>query len=65
MPPSPKTAIDAPASRRARFKTAPTPVMTPQPISAAQSNGTRASIGIALCSFTTVDSTNVEVFANW
>jgi len=45
--PRPKTAIAAPVSTRARFSTAPTPVMTPQPISAARSNGTRASIGIA------------------
>ncbi len=65
MPPRPKTAIAAPASTRARFSTAPTPVMIPQPISAARSNGTRASIAIALCSRTTVRSANAEALANW
>src|ERR1051325_1774848 len=48
MPPRPKTAIVAPASSRARFSTAPTPVITPQPISAAQSKGTRRPTARAL-----------------
>ena len=65
MPPRPKTAMDAPTSTRARFSTAPTPVMIPQPMSAAHSKGTRGSTGIALCSRTTVRSVKAETFANW
>ncbi len=64
MPPRPKTAMVAPVSTLARFTTAPKPVMMPQPISAAQSNGTRGSMGMALCSRTTVRSTKQEVLAN-
>ena len=65
MPPRPKTAIVAPVSTFARFTTAPTPVMMPQPMSAARSNGTRGSIGIALCSRTTVRSAKADALANW
>src|SRR5262249_19566441 len=65
MPPTPKTAIDAPASTRARFSTAPTPVMIPHPIRAARSNGTRGSTGMALCSRTSVSSAKAEALANW
>jgi hypothetical protein len=65
MPPTPNTAIVAPVSTLARLTTAPKPVMTPQPISAARSNGTRGSIEIAPCSRTTVYSANTEALANW
>jgi hypothetical protein len=65
MPPTPKTAIVAPGSTCARFSTAPTPVMMPQPIRHARSNGTRGSNGIADCSRTSVSSMNADVFANW
>src|SRR4029453_5503553 len=65
MPPTPNTAIEDPASTRARFSTAPTPVMIPQPMSAARSKGTRGSTGMALCSRTSVSSANAEALANW
>jgi hypothetical protein len=38
-PPAPYTATVAPASTRAVLRTAPTPVVTPQPMSAARSSG--------------------------
>ena len=38
-PPAPYTATVAPASTRAVLSTAPTPVVTPQPISAPRSSG--------------------------
>jgi hypothetical protein len=56
--------MDDPASTRARFSTAPTPVMIPQPMSAAQWNGTRGSIAIAPCSRTVVAPTKADAFAN-
>lgn len=63
IPPAPKTAIVRPASTRARFSTAPTPVMMPQPISAACGIGISFGILIALDSRTTVCSAKVEVLA--
>ncbi len=43
-PPQPKTATEEPGSTRAVLNTAPTPVVTPQPTSAAQSSGIFGSI---------------------
>src|SRR5918998_250564 len=43
-PPQPKTATDEPGSTLAVLKTAPTPVVTPQPTSAAQSSRILGSI---------------------
>ena len=44
MPPAPKTATVEPGSTFAVFSTAPTPVMTPQPMSAARSSGMSSRI---------------------
>ena len=55
-PPAPKTATDCPASTRAVLITAPTPVITPQPIRQARSSGMSASIGMQPLSGTTVHS---------
>ena len=44
-PPAPYTATVEPGFTRAVLRAAPTPVVTPQPISAAMSNGTSLSIG--------------------
>ena len=46
-PPQPMTATDEPASTSAVLMAAPRPVVTPQPISAAMSNGTSSGIGTA------------------
>jgi hypothetical protein len=43
-PPQPNTATDEPGATFAVLKTAPTPVVTPQPTSAAQSSGILGSI---------------------
>ena len=43
-PPQPKTATVEPGSMRAVFSTAPTPVVTPQPMSAARSSGMSSRI---------------------
>ena len=53
-PPTPKTAMLAPGGTWAVLITAPTPVMTEQPIRAARSSGMSGRIGIALDSATTV-----------
>ena len=53
-PPTPKTAMLAPGGTAAVLMTAPTPVMTEQPISAARSSGIALSIGMAHDSCTTV-----------
>lgn len=63
IPPVPKTAIVLPASTLARFRTAPTPVMMPQPMSAAWGMGMPRGTGIALEARTTVSSAKVEAFA--
>ncbi len=54
-PPTPKTAMLAPGGTAAVLMTAPTPVMTEQPISAAASIAMAGSILIAHDSCTTVD----------
>src|SRR5262245_46614182 len=61
-PPTPNTAMLAPGGTAAVLITAPTPVITEQPISAAQSRGTVGSILIAHDSCTTVDDAYV---ATW
>ncbi len=53
-PPTPKTAMLAPAGTAAVLITAPTPVMTEQPIRAARSSGIAGSMRIAHDSCTTV-----------
>jgi len=53
-PPTPKTAMLAPAGTAAVLITAPTPVMTEQPIRAARSSGIAGSMRIAHDSWTTV-----------
>ena len=54
MPPAPKTAMLAPAGTWAVFSTAPTPVITEQPISAAVSSGISSRMGMAQDSGTMV-----------
>ena len=48
-PPQPNTTTVEPGSTLAVLMAAPTPVMTPQPISEAISSGTEASIGTTAC----------------
>ena len=60
-PPQPKTTTDDPGRTLAVLIAAPTPVVTPQPISEATSNGTSSSILIAACDGTTISSANVPV----
>ena len=55
-PPAPKTATVEPASIRAVLSTAPTPVVTPQPISAARSSGIVSSIFTRAFSCTSIFS---------
>src|ERR1700680_956164 len=59
-PPQPITATRSPGRTPAVFQTAPIPVETAQPTSAATSNGTLSGIGITHCSGTTTASANVE-----
>ena len=61
-PPTPNTAMLAPGGTAAVLMTAPTPVITEQPMSAARSSGTLLSIWIAHDSCTTVDDAYV---ATW
>ncbi len=53
-PPTPKTAMLAPGGTAAVLITAPTPVITEQPISAARSSGMAGSMRMAQDSWTTV-----------
>jgi hypothetical protein len=59
MPPQPITATVAPAGTLARRITAPTPVGTPQPTSAARSHGISSSIFTRVFSCTSICSANV------
>ena len=52
-PPSPTTTTDSPGRTRAVSSTAPTPVVTAQPMSAATSGGVRGSMGMAASAATT------------
>ncbi len=65
MPPAPMTTTLSPRSTRARFRTAPTPVSTPQPIRAAEVNGRSSGILTAWTARTTVRSAKAELEANW
>ena len=59
-PPAPNTATELPASTRARFSTAPAPVVIAHPTSAATGNGASSRMRTQLASGTTVRSANVE-----
>ncbi len=58
MPPQPITATVASGAGRAIFSAAPTPVITPQPIRQARSNGMSLLTLIALCAGTMAYSAN-------
>src|SRR5829696_6396458 len=58
-PPQPSTTAVSPGRTRAVLVTAPTPVVTAQPISAATGKGTSSGIGTAADSGTTVSSAKV------
>ena len=58
-PPQPKTTTDEPGATLAVLMAAPTPVMTPQPMSEAISKGTSSSILMAACHGMTVSSAQV------
>ncbi len=60
-PPRPITTTDSPACTRAVFRTAPIPVVTAQPMSAAISGGVRGSTLIAADAATTCCSPNVPM----
>jgi hypothetical protein len=45
--------------------TAPTPVVTPQPINAARSSGMSGRIFASVCSCTSMRSANDDRFRNW
>ena len=55
-PPQPNTATVEPGSMRAVLSTAPTPVVTPQPISAARSSGMSSRIFTSAFSWTSIFS---------
>jgi hypothetical protein len=59
-PPQPNTATRSPGRTPAVRQTAPVPVATAQPTSAATSNGTPAPIGMQHTAGTTARSANVE-----
>jgi hypothetical protein len=60
-PPRPITTTLAPGSTRAVFVTAPTPVETQQPMSAATSGGVPSGITIAAWAGTTIASPKVAI----
>jgi hypothetical protein len=64
-PPQPITATVEPGSTFAALNTAPTPVSTPQPTSAARSSGMSGSIFAIEFSCTSICSPNDERFKNW
>ena len=59
-PPAPNTTTEPPVRTIARFRTAPMPVITAQPTSAAISNGASRRMRTQLASGTTVRSAKVE-----
>ena len=59
-PPQPNTATRSPGRTPAVRHTAPVPVATAQPASAATSNGTPSGIGMQHAAGTTVRSANVD-----
>ena len=60
-PPRPMTATLAPGGTSAVLRTAPTPVVTQQPISAATAGSTPSGIGMAASTGTTVASAMVAM----
>jgi len=56
MPPQPSTATVSPGRTPAVLSTAPTPVVTPQPMSAALSRGMSGRILTSRCSWTSSSS---------
>ena len=64
-PPQPITHTDAPGSTRAVFVTAPTPVVTQQPIRQATSNGTADGTGMTAEAGTTAASAKVPTERYW
>ena len=60
-PPAPMTTTLSPGSTRAVLSTAPMPVVTAQPMSAAISGGVDGSIGMAASCATTWRSPNVPM----
>ena len=64
-PPHAITAQVLPGSIRAVLSTAPTPVVTPQPISAARSSGMSLRIFTSERSWVSICSANEDRFANW
>src|SRR5580698_1106985 len=64
-PPTPKTAAVSPGFTLARFKTAPTPVSTPQPMRQADESGTSLGMRTAWTSLTIVTSEKTEAAAKF
>jgi len=64
-PPQPITATVAPGSTLAALNTAPTPVITPQPTSAARSSGISSSIFTIEFSCTSICSPNDDRLKAW
>ena len=65
MPPPPITATVEPGSTLAVLNTAPSPVVTPQPMSAARSSGMSLSIFTSACSCTSICSAKLDRSKNW
>ena len=65
MPPQPITATVSPGSTLAVLNTAPTPVITPQPISAARSSGMSSRIFTTAFSCTSICSAKDDRLMNW
>ena len=63
--PQPITSAVSPQRSAAIRVAAPTPVITPQPINAARSNGIAAGTRIAACSGTTAYSAKPPRYINW
>ena len=64
-PPQPITATVEPGSTLAALNTAPTPVITPQPTSAARSSGISGSIFTIEFSCTSICSAKEDRLRNW
>jgi hypothetical protein len=64
-PPQPITATVSPGRTLEVWITAPTPVITEQPIRAARSNGMSRRMATQACSCTSIISANDDRFRNW
>jgi hypothetical protein len=64
MPPQPITTTVSPGATLAVLKIAPTPVMTPQPISAARSSGMSCRIFTKAFSCTSICSAKDDILRN-